>query len=59
VKLELDTLRIHDINNVQALMLFNMSDAETFVGELTSRGYYLGSNVSYCPSSEFLRHRAG
>jgi DNA-binding MarR family transcriptional regulator len=47
VKLELDTLRIHDINNVQALMLFNMSDAETFVGELTSRGYYLGSNVSY------------
>ena len=47
MKLELDTLRIHDINNVQALMLFNMSDAETFVGELTSRGYYLGSNVSY------------
>jgi DNA-binding MarR family transcriptional regulator len=46
-ELELDTLRIHDINNVQALMLFNMSDAETFVGELTSRGYYLGSNVSY------------
>src|SRR6476646_5911978 len=47
VKLELDTLRIHDINNVQALMLFNMGDAEISVGELTSRGYYLGSNVSY------------
>src|SRR5690348_7467858 len=47
VKLELDTLRIHDINNVQALMLFNMGEQEISVGELTSRGYYLGSNVSY------------
>jgi DNA-binding MarR family transcriptional regulator len=28
-------------------MLFNMGDAEISVGELTSRGYYLGSNVSY------------
>jgi DNA-binding MarR family transcriptional regulator len=47
VKLELDALRVHDVNNVQALMLFNMGDAETSVGELTMRGYYLGSNVSY------------
>ena len=28
-------------------MLFNMGDAEISVGELTLRGYYLGSNVSY------------
>src|SRR3954466_9165439 len=47
VKLELDGLRIHDINNVQGLMLFNIGDAEMSVGELTLRGYYLGSNVSY------------
>ena len=47
VKLELDTLGIHDINNVQAMMLFNIGDAEITVGELTLRGYYLGSNVSY------------
>ena len=47
VKLELDTSRIHDVNNVQALLLFNMGDAEISVGELTLRGYYLGSNVSY------------
>ena len=47
VKLELESLRIHDVNNVQALMLFNMGDAEISVGELTQRGYYLGSNVSY------------
>ena len=43
VKLELDALRVHDVNNVQALMLFNMGDAEISVGELTMRGYYLGS----------------
>jgi DNA-binding MarR family transcriptional regulator len=47
VKLELDGLGIHDINNVQGLMLFNIGDAEMTIGELTSRGCYLGSNVSY------------
>jgi len=47
VKLELDDLGIHDINNVQGLMLFNIGDAEMTVSELTLRGCYLGSNVSY------------
>ena len=47
VKLELDSFGIHDINNVQGLMLFNIGDAEMTVGELTLRGCYLGSNVSY------------
>ena len=47
VKLELDALGIHDINNVQVLMLFNIGDAEMTVGELSLRGCYLGSNVSY------------
>src|ERR1700682_3615520 len=47
VKLELDGLGNHDINNVQGLMLFNIGDAEMTVGELTLRGCYLGSNVSY------------
>jgi len=47
VKLELDGLGIHDINNVQGLMLFNIGGAEMTVGELTLRGCYLGSNVSY------------
>jgi len=47
VKLELDGLGIRDINNVQAVMLFNIGDAEMSVGELTWRGCYLGSNVSY------------
>jgi DNA-binding MarR family transcriptional regulator len=47
MKLELDELRVHDLNNVQALLLFNIGDAEMTVGELGLRGCYLGSNVSY------------
>jgi len=47
VKLELEGRGIHDINNVQGMMLFSIGDAEMTVGELTLRGCYLGSNVSY------------
>ncbi|MEG8098692.1 transcriptional regulator LdtR [Candidatus Liberibacter brunswickensis] len=36
-----------DVNAVQALLLFNIGDLELTAGELRSRGYYLGSNVSY------------
>jgi len=60
VKLELEGLGIHDINNVQAMMLFNIGDAEMTVGELTLRGCYLGSNVSYnvkkMVENEYLAH---
>src|SRR6478735_4567586 len=47
VKLELEGFGIRDIYNVQAMMLFNIGDSEMTVGELTLRGCYLGSNVSY------------
>src|SRR3546814_3438250 len=47
VKTELDRIGVEDINNIQALILFNIGDEELTVGELTNRGYYLGSNVSY------------
>ena len=47
IKTELDRLGIEDINNVQALILSNISNEQLTVGELTARGYYLGSNVSY------------
>ncbi len=47
VKVELDRLGTQDINNIQTLILYNIGDGEMTVGELTSRGYYLGSNVSY------------
>lgn len=36
-----------DVNSVQALLLFNIGDMEVTAGELRSRGYYQGSNVSY------------
>ena len=47
LKAELDRIGRADINNVQALILYNIGDDELTVGELTYRGYYLGSNVSY------------
>ena len=47
VKLELDRLGIADINNVQSLILWNIGKEDLTVGDLTHRGYYLGSNVSY------------
>jgi DNA-binding MarR family transcriptional regulator len=47
VKMELEGLGIRDINNVQGMMLFNIGDAEMSVSELTYRGCYLGSNVTY------------
>ena len=47
VKTELDRLKIDDINNVQTLILYNISTEQLTIGELTNRGYYLGSNVSY------------
>lgn len=47
IKTELDRLGIKDINNVQSLILSNIGDEELTIGELTNRGYYLGSNVSY------------
>lgn len=47
IKTELDRLGIEDINNVQTLILFNINEEQLTVGELTARGYYLGSNVSY------------
>jgi len=47
VKNELERLGVQDINNVQALILYNIGEDEMTVGELTARGYYLGSNVSY------------
>ncbi len=47
LKVELDKKSIQDINNVQSMILYNIGDDELTVGELTIRGYYLGSNVSY------------
>ncbi|MFN3664448.1 MarR family winged helix-turn-helix transcriptional regulator [Yoonia sp.] len=47
IKDEFERLGLLDINAVQALLLFNVGDHEVTAGELKSRGYYQGSNVSY------------
>lgn len=47
IKCELDNLKIEDINNVQALVLYNLGNEQISIGELITRGCYLGSNVSY------------
>ncbi len=47
LKVELERAGIFDINNVQSMILYNIGTDELTVGELTMRGFYLGSNVSY------------
>lgn len=47
IKDEFDRKGRSDINPVQALLLFNIGNTELTAGELRTRGYYLGSNVSY------------
>ncbi len=47
IKDEFDRRGRSDLNSVQALLLYNIGDAELTAGELRTRGYYLGSNVSY------------
>ena len=47
IKDEFERLGILEINSVQALLLFNIGENEVTAGELKTRGYYQGSNVSY------------
>lgn len=47
IKDEFERVNVLEINAVQALLLFNIGDNEVTAGELKSRGYYQGSNVSY------------
>ena len=47
IKDEFERVGVLELNAVQALLLFNIGDHEVTAGELKSRGYYQGSNVSY------------
>ena len=47
IKDEFDRRGRADINSVQALLLYNIGEKDLTAGELRTRGYYLGSNVSY------------
>ena len=47
IKDEFDRRGRSDVNSIQALLLYNIGDSELTAGELRTKGYYLGSNVSY------------
>ncbi|MGE0767833.1 MAG: MarR family winged helix-turn-helix transcriptional regulator [Hyphomicrobiaceae bacterium] len=47
IKDEFDRNGGAELNSVQALLLYNIGESELTAGELKTRGYYLGSNVSY------------
>jgi DNA-binding MarR family transcriptional regulator len=47
IKDEFDRIGGAELNSVQALLLYNIGESELTAGELKTRGYYLGSNVSY------------
>src|SRR5581483_10700201 len=47
IQAELTASKIDDVNSVQALILHAIGRDEVLVGDLTQRGYYLGTNVSY------------
>lgn len=47
IKAELDRMQIQDISHIQCFILYNIGENQLTVGEVTNRGYYLGSNVTY------------
>lgn len=47
LKAALEAEEQKEVNNVQALLLYNIADSELTAGELRSLGHYQGSNVSY------------
>ncbi|MEE9387964.1 MAG: winged helix DNA-binding protein [Paracoccaceae bacterium] len=61
IKDEFERVGTLEINAVQALLLFNIGENEVTAGELKSRGYYQGSNVSYnlkkLVEMDFMHHQ--
>ncbi|ARN85417.1 MarR family winged helix-turn-helix transcriptional regulator [Candidatus Nucleicultrix amoebiphila] len=47
VRVELDRINVTDITNIQCFILYNIGKTRLSVGEVSNRGYYLGSNVTY------------
>lgn len=47
LKIELESMEIRDLSNTQAMILYNIGKGQLTVGEISNRGYYMGSNVSY------------
>ena len=44
---ELDKSGFSDVSGIQGLMMYNIAESKITVSEISSRGYYLGSNVTY------------
>jgi hypothetical protein len=47
VRESLDRIGSHDINSVQALILFNIGATKIAVNEVRTHGNYFGSNTGY------------
>lgn len=47
INAELDRQGIRDISDIQCFILYNIGKTRMTVGEISNRGYYLGSNVTY------------
>ncbi len=47
IKQELDSFNHTDITAIQAFLLMNIGENVVTIGEVISRGYYIGSNASY------------
>ena len=47
IKREIDKEGFVDINAVQAFMLMNIGENIVTIGEIISRGYYIGTNATY------------
>ena len=47
VKQELDASKYTDVTAPQALLLLNMNENVVTIGEVLTRGYYIGTNASY------------
>lgn len=43
----LDNSKVFDITPIQSIILYNIGENCISVGDITHKGYYIGSNVSY------------
>ena len=47
IKAELDRQTVKDLSDIQCFILYNIGRSRMTVGEISNRGYYMGSNVTY------------
>lgn len=47
IKFELDRQKLKDLNPMQSFILYNIAEHHLSVGEISNRGYYMGSNITY------------